>query len=148
MRVERWDGAIEEAGERLEIKVTDQGFSRDVASVVDETGNRLVDVKEEKGIITAVLEKGAGVCPVVKEGAGNNKTLIVFSDDLDKALASFVVPANGAASTGRRGDDVLHLLGVERDPERACRCSEESHDGQDVRNGRCLPEVVSCLCRR
>ena len=61
----------------------------------------VVDVKEEKGIITAVLEKGAGVCPVVKEGAGNNKTLIVFSDDLDKALASFVI-ANGAASTGRK----------------------------------------------
>jgi peroxiredoxin family protein len=38
---------------------------------------------------------------VVKEGAGNNKTLIVFSDDLDKALASFVI-ANGAASTGRK----------------------------------------------
>ena len=34
-------------------------------------------------------------------GAGNNKTLIVFSDDLDKALASFVI-ANGAASTGRK----------------------------------------------
>ena len=89
------------AGERLEIKVTDQGFSRDVASWAKMTGNRLVDVKEEKGIITAVLEKGAGVCPVVKEGAGNNKTLIVFSDDLDKALASFVI-ANGAASTGRK----------------------------------------------
>ena len=38
---------------------------------------------------------------MVKEGAGNNKTLIVFSDDLDKALASFVI-ANGAASTGRK----------------------------------------------
>ena len=41
------------AGERLEIKVTDQGFSRDVASWAKMTGNRLVDVKEEKGIITA-----------------------------------------------------------------------------------------------
>lgn len=30
-----------------------------------------------------------------------NKTLIVFSDDLDKALASFVI-ANGAASTGKK----------------------------------------------
>ena len=38
---------------------------------------------------------------MVKEEAGNNKTLIVFSDDLDKALASFVI-ANGAASTGRK----------------------------------------------
>lgn len=90
-----------QAGERLEIKVTDQGFSRDVASWAKMTGNQLVDVKEEKGIITAILEKGGGVCPVVGERPSNNKTLIVFSDDLDKALASFVI-ANGAASTGRK----------------------------------------------
>ena len=32
---------------------------------------------------------------------GKNKTLIVFSDDLDKALASFVL-ANGAAATGKK----------------------------------------------
>ena len=31
----------------------------------------------------------------------DNKTLIVFSDDLDKALASFVI-ANGAASRPAR----------------------------------------------
>ena len=31
----------------------------------------------------------------------STKTLIVFSDDLDKALASFVI-ANGAASTGKK----------------------------------------------
>lgn len=90
-----------QAGERLEIKVTDQGFSRDVASWAKMTGNQLVDVKEEKGIITAILEKGGGVCPVVGGKPSNNKTLIVFSDDLDKALASFVI-ANGAASTGRK----------------------------------------------
>lgn len=90
-----------QAGERLEIKVTDQGFSRDVASWAKMTGNQLVDVKEEKGIITAILEKGGGACPVVGGKPSNNKTLIVFSDDLDKALASFVI-ANGAASTGRK----------------------------------------------
>ena len=33
--------------------------------------------------------------------SADNKTLIVFSDDLDKALASFVI-ANGAASTGKK----------------------------------------------
>lgn len=90
------------AGEQLEIKVTDQGFSRDVDAWAKMTGNRVVRVNEEKGVITAVLEKGNEACPVVKSGnSGNNKTLIVFSDDLDKALASFVI-ANGAASTGRK----------------------------------------------
>ena len=38
-------------------------------------------------------------CPVTSSGKG--KTLIVFSDDLDKALASFVL-ANGAAATGEK----------------------------------------------
>jgi peroxiredoxin family protein len=33
--------------------------------------------------------------------SGNETTLIVFSDDLDKALASFVI-ANGAAATGKK----------------------------------------------
>ena len=33
--------------------------------------------------------------------AGRGKTLILFSDDLDKALATFVL-ANGAAATGQK----------------------------------------------
>lgn len=39
--------------------------------------------------------------PAGSEARGENKTLIVFSDDLDKALASFVI-ANGAAATGKK----------------------------------------------
>lgn len=89
-------------GEQMKIKVTDQGFSRDVVSWAKMTGNRLVSVEEERGVITAVIEKGASTCPVAqKDRVADNKTLIVFSDDLDKALASFVI-ANGAVSTGRK----------------------------------------------
>ena len=39
------------------------------------------------------------VCPSVSEEKG--KTLILFSDDLDKTLATFVL-ANGAAATGKK----------------------------------------------
>ncbi len=35
------------------------------------------------------------------QSMADNKTIVVFSDDLDKALASFVI-ANGAAATGKR----------------------------------------------
>lgn len=88
-------------GQQLTIMATDAGFAKDVQSWAKMTGNRLVGVTQEKGKVTAVLEKGDGpeeACPV---GRGNGKTLVVFSDDLDKALASFVI-ANGAASTGRK----------------------------------------------
>lgn len=90
-------------GEQLEITATDQGFVRDVESWANMTGNKLVGLEQGKGVITAVLEKGAGKT----EGkgclatSGDGKTLVVFSDDLDRALASFVI-ANGAASTGRK----------------------------------------------
>lgn len=38
---------------------------------------------------------------IASREVADNKTLIVFSDDLDKALASFVI-ANGAAATGKK----------------------------------------------
>lgn len=92
-------------GGQLTIKATDGGFVRDVESWANMTGNRLLSLEQEKGIITAVLERGT--CSVTL-GTGNvstdratGKTIVVFSDDLDKALASFVI-ANGAASTGRK----------------------------------------------
>ncbi len=89
-------------GDTLEITATDPGFAKDVASWARLTGNRLLQIDRNQGIITARLEKGE---ITEKETAplspADGKTLIVFSDDLDKALASFVI-ANGAASTGRK----------------------------------------------
>lgn len=89
------------AGERLQIKATDAGFARDVESWAKMTGNKLVSLSRDKGVITALLEKGEA--PACKSGvpAGDGKTIVVFDDDLDKVLASFVI-ANGAASTGRK----------------------------------------------
>ena len=56
------------------------------------TGNRLVQVVQEKGIITATLEKGEGGQGGGKDGvSADGKTIVVFSDDLDRALASFVI---------------------------------------------------------
>jgi rhodanese-related sulfurtransferase len=50
--------------------------------------------QRRKGIVKAVIEKG-GAAPTPRTSAGNDKTLIVFSGDLDKAIASFII-ANGA----------------------------------------------------
>jgi len=102
------------AGDRLTVQATDPGFARDVRSWCTLTGNTLVFLENSAGIIRAVIEKGstksstsANAFPVAQAGStvipapqGNGATIIVFSNDMDKALASFVL-ANGAAATGR-----------------------------------------------
>lgn len=91
------------AGERVEIVATDAGFARDASAWCDTTGNKLVETHDEKGRYTVVIEKGdpASAYPSNSyTGGGRGKTLILFSDDLDKALATFVL-ANGAAATGQ-----------------------------------------------
>ena len=91
-------------GEQVEIVATDAGFARDASAWCDTTGNRLIGSHEEKGRYTVTIEKGdpAAVCSSSAGAiAGRGKTLILFSDDLDKALATFVL-ANGAAATGQK----------------------------------------------
>ena len=89
-------------GDRLNISATDQGFKKDIASWSNMTGNILINLEEKSGKIMAVIEKGIPmVTKNCSSGTNLNKTLVVFSDDLDRALASFVI-ANGAASTGRK----------------------------------------------
>ncbi|MGE4454402.1 MAG: DsrE/DsrF/DrsH-like family protein [Sphaerochaeta sp.] len=99
-----------EEGDRIVIKASDPGFGVDVQSWSKMTGNNLVSVTTTEGIIEAVVEKGnANICST-SASAGekpaicapdNGATFVVFSNDLDKALASFVL-ANGAAASGKQ----------------------------------------------
>ena len=96
---EAMDAAV--PGQRVEVVATDAGFARDASAWCHTTGNRLIEKSESKGRYTVLLEKGNGVCEAENGGnGGRGKTLILFSDDLDKALATFVL-ANGAAATGQ-----------------------------------------------
>lgn len=89
-------------GERLEQTATDMGFMKDVKSWCNMTGNKLISVTTEKGKVKALIEKHTKKeSPTQAIATGNNKTMVVFSDDMDKALASLVI-ANGAASTGSK----------------------------------------------
>lgn len=91
-------------GEQVEIVATDAGFARDASAWCSTTGNRLIHSSQDKGRYTVLLEKGdpAAACPSASSRANDKgKTLILFSDDLDKALATFVL-ANGAAATGQK----------------------------------------------
>ena len=91
------------AGEQIEVKATDPGFPRDAEAWCQSTGNRFLSKTNNDGYYSVVIEKG-GVQPApafVGGGMSKNKTLIMFSDDLDRALATFVL-ANGAAATGHK----------------------------------------------
>jgi NADPH-dependent 2,4-dienoyl-CoA reductase/sulfur reductase-like enzyme/peroxiredoxin family protein/rhodanese-related sulfurtransferase/TusA-related sulfurtransferase len=87
-------------GEAISITASDPGFYSDAPSWARATGNIVRDISVEKGIVKAVIEKG-GVAPSPRASAGNDKTIIVFSGDLDKAIASFII-ANGALAMGRK----------------------------------------------
>jgi len=97
-------------GDVLEVIATDPGFQKDIASWCEKTGNLLLKgefVREKKQFVVEI-QKGTKsminetVCKSStspssrKEGA----TLVVFSGDLDKAIASFII-ATGAAAMGK-----------------------------------------------
>lgn len=88
-----------EAGDVLEVLATDPGFVNDIKNWCKNTGNTLLkSEKAEKGYLAVIkkgLEKETPIVAPKKEG----KTIIVFSGDLDKAIASFVI-ANGAKAMG------------------------------------------------
>lgn len=91
------------AGERIEVKATDPGFPRDAEAWCQSTGNRFLSQTNDNSYYSVVIEK-CGAQPATPSLGGamsKNKTLIMFSDDLDRALATFVL-ANGAAATGHK----------------------------------------------
>lgn len=89
-------------GERVELASTDAGFSRDAQAWRNSTGNLLISNTDEKGKFTALIQKGAPKsCSIITSCEGKAKTFIMLSDDLDKALSTFVL-ASGAAATGQK----------------------------------------------
>ena len=86
----------------LKKEFTDAGFPRDAEAWCQTTGNRFVSVKSGAGKYEVIVEKStpqSSSSEVCREDKG--KTFILFSDNLDKVLATFVL-ANGAAATGKK----------------------------------------------
>ncbi|OOM80669.1 CoA-disulfide reductase [Clostridium sp. BL-8] len=98
-----------EDGNILEVKASDPGFTKDIKSWCDSTGNTLLKSEfnsSEKAFI-AYIQKGKAPALNLQTEAlkveaieKNGATLVVFSGDLDKAIASFII-ATGAASMGK-----------------------------------------------
>ncbi len=89
-------------GSRVRVEATEDAFASDIAVWCERTGNKLDSLQVEEGIIKAVITKAQLKASTVSntQEANNDKTFIVFSGDLDKTIASFIM-ANGAAALGR-----------------------------------------------
>jgi len=91
-------------GQVLKVLASDPGFFEDIKAWSKRTNNELLDISKSGSNITAFIKKNADSGFV---GLGNtasparNKTMVVFSGDLDKAIAAFII-ANGAASMGNK----------------------------------------------
>lgn len=101
MKVNQSMDGLEE-GQVIKVSSTDMGFSKDVEAWCNKTGNKLL--KKEKDGITNIsyIQKGSKLRQVsnTKPSDDMGQTMVVFSGDLDKVLASFII-ANGAAALGK-----------------------------------------------
>ncbi|WP_214836804.1 CoA-disulfide reductase [Exiguobacterium sp. s36] len=88
-------------GETLRVLASDPGFFADIEAWAKKTGNKLVSKQFVNGRVEAVLQKGNGPAAVQAGApAGDGASMVVFSGDLDRALASFII-AQGAAAMGK-----------------------------------------------
>ncbi len=86
-------------GEEVQVEATEKAFRSDVEVWCQRTGNELKLLSEKDGVIYATVVKRDAPVPEKREFE-HGKTFVVFSGDLDKAIASFIM-ANGAAAMGR-----------------------------------------------
>lgn len=91
-------------GDVIEISTTDPAFAMDIEGFCRRTGNQYEGLLQKGGISVARVRKSGGAC-LTPAASGqtphDGKNIIVFSGDLDKAIASFII-ANAAAALGRR----------------------------------------------
>ncbi|RIK65188.1 MAG: pyridine nucleotide-disulfide oxidoreductase [Planctomycetota bacterium] len=95
-------------GDVLRVRATDPGFLADMPAWCRQTGNELIEVRPENGHFVATIRKqepgGQAVADARSAPAGQvhrDKTIIVFSSELDRVMAALII-ANGAASMGQK----------------------------------------------
>lgn len=86
-------------GRRVRVEATEDAFASDIAVWCERTGNQLLKLDVKPEVIEAVIQKDERPAEA-SASAGNDKNFVVFSGDLDKTIAAFIM-ANGAAAMGR-----------------------------------------------
>ncbi|WP_166244818.1 CoA-disulfide reductase [Paenibacillus turpanensis] len=96
-------------GQQIEIHATDFGFAADIQKWSEKTGNTVEKVDTSGGIVQAVIRKGrdqeqssaANALAAAASPSRDGTTMVVFSGDLDKTIAAFII-ASGAAAMGKK----------------------------------------------
>lgn len=89
-------------GDIIEISTTDPGFKNDISTWCERTGNILLAIKDQdKKIIAKIQKSDKNNNTKSITNLPHDKTIVVFNNDLDKAIASFII-ANGAVSMSRK----------------------------------------------
>lgn len=89
-------------GDEIKIRASDPGFAADAPAWCAKHCHEVIGVQVRGATVEAHLRKGGGAPVAAASGTEprkDHKTFVVFSGDLDKVLAAFVI-ANGAVSMG------------------------------------------------
>lgn len=129
-------------GSRLRITATDPGFLSDVKAWVAITGNSLVDLQTDAppAIVATIEKTEAGLH---HQDNPEHLSLILFSEELDKALAAFNI-ALGAVATGMQVQIFFTFWGLSllRLPANHSQDSENPKTLEDILLGMALPKDV------
>ena len=112
-------------GQILKVTASDPGFYEDIRAWCTKTNNELMDLRKEKGMVYAFIKKKNKQSTQVNRSfpsdvsEKNDKTMVVFSGDLDKAIAAFII-ANGAVAMGSKVTILFTFWGLNiiRKPEK------------------------------
>ncbi|QVK17050.1 CoA-disulfide reductase [Mycoplasmatota bacterium] len=89
------------AGDVIRIQSTDSGYARDIEKWCEKTGNTLIKVDKENKTYQAYIQKGCSTCATPQSQTSNeNTTIVLFSGEMDKAMASMII-AQGSAAMGK-----------------------------------------------
>ncbi|MGI6741277.1 MAG: CoA-disulfide reductase [Brevefilum sp.] len=98
-------------GDVVTVYATDYGFTSDVEAWAKSTGNRLLEIDTVDGKIAAKIQKGAAKTVDERAALGKNKTMVIFSGDLDKAIAGCII-ANGVIASGNQASMFFTFWGL------------------------------------
>lgn len=94
-------------GQTLHVQASDPGFYEDIKAWTTMSKSTLLKLERgSSGMIEAIIgktiaEQNLELSPSISTEADPASTMVVFSGDLDKAIASLII-ANGAAASGRK----------------------------------------------
>lgn len=86
-------------GEILEIQASDSGFMKDLPAFCEANHYEFLGVTKASGIVTGSLRMPECQASASTASSNQDTTLVVFSQEMDKALAALVI-ANGALAMG------------------------------------------------